>query len=217
MRCALRSTLLFVLVLFWASHASAISLTMAGADGQTVGVGDQVSISVTLDTEGTAGLTLLSVGVLFDDSNLSFNSGATTSASYALYNSGKGATTMTPPLAPALRFGTTNQVNVDFTCSDLSGGCGATGAFYTGGALTDSGTAGLLATLVFDVIGGGDGLAEISLSISSPGNVVQLDTGGTTASLAGAGTVVIPEPTTALLVSLGLAGLGIAGRRPKQG
>ena len=197
-----------------ASSASAFALSMAGANGQLVAVGDQVSITVTLDTEETAGLALLSVGILFDDGNLSFNSGASSAASYALYNSGKGATTMTPPIPPALRFGTTNQVNVDFTCSSLASGCGASGGFYTGGALTDSGTSGLIATLVFNVIAGGDGVGEISISVSSPGNVVQTAAGGSVgASVSGSGTVVIPEPTTALLVSFGLFGLGIAGRR----
>ena len=184
-----------------ASSASAIALSMAGANGQLVAVGDQVSITVTLDTEADTGITLLSVGVIFDDGNLSYNSVASSAPTYILYVNGK-TPYMTPAAnPPELRFGTTNQVNVDYVATNLSTGNGL------------AGTA-LLATLVFDVIAGGDGVAELALSITSAGNIVQLAGGvNTTASLAGAGTVVIPEPTTALLVGLGLVGLGVAGRR----
>jgi len=45
-----------LLVAFTATSASAISLTLGGANGQTVAVGGQVSISVTLDTEGATGI-----------------------------------------------------------------------------------------------------------------------------------------------------------------
>ena len=60
-------------VLLVASSASAISFTLAGANGQDVAVGDQVSVTVTLDTEATTGITVMSVGVLFDDSRLTYN------------------------------------------------------------------------------------------------------------------------------------------------
>ena len=201
MRHAIRSIFLFALVFFWASHASAIALTMAGANGQLVAVGDQVSISVSLDTEGTTGITLLSVGVIFDDGNLSYNLGASSSPTYILYLNGK-TPYMTPAFnPPELRFGTTNQVNVDWTATSLTSGNGLAGVA-------------LLATLVFDVIAGGDGVGEISLSITSPGNVVQLAGGvAGTASLNGAGTVVIPEPTTATLMMIGLLGLATRARR----
>jgi len=72
-----------------------------------------------------------------------------------------------------------------------------------------------MATLVFEVTGT-SGFAFINLSQTSPGNVIGqpggLSTTGTLNSGAG-GVNIIPEPTTALLVSLGLVGLGIAGRR----
>ena len=190
-----------LLVAFTATSASAISLTLGGANGQTVGVGGQVSVTVTLDTEGATGITLLSVGVLFDEGNLSYNSVATSAPTYILYLNGKTAYMQPAANPPEIRFGTTNQVNVDYVATNLSTGNGL------------AGTA-LLATLVFDVIAGGDGVAELALSITSAGNIVQMAGGvNTTASLAGAGTVVIPEPTTALLVGLGLVGLGVAGRR----
>ena len=219
MRQAIRLSFLFVLAFFWAGQASAISLTQTGAYGQLVAPGDQVTITVTLDTEGQAGIVLLSTGVLFDDTILSYNAGASSSSSYVLYNlPGKGVLPKMAPAngatAPALRFGTTNQANVDFV-GDLTDGAAATGEAWSGGVLVSAaGTVNQIAVLVFDVIALGDGTADIGLSITSPGNIVQLAGGvDTTATLNGAGTVITPEPTTALLVGLGLLGLGVAGRR----
>ncbi|HIL80307.1 MAG TPA: PEP-CTERM sorting domain-containing protein, partial [Myxococcales bacterium] len=63
---------------------------------------------------------------------------------------------------------------------------------------------------------GTSGFASIALSQTAPGNVIGQPGGtSTTGTLnSGAGGVnIIPEPTTALLVGLGLAGLGVAGRR----
>jgi len=200
--------------LLGASSASAISLALAGANGQLVAVGDQVTITVTLDTEGQTGITLLSTGVIFDDAILTYNSGASSATSYILYQAGKaGGPYMTAAAdPPELRFGTSDQVNVDFTATDLVNGTGpATGNSAAGGGLIPGG---LLATLVFDVTGLGDGVADIYLSITSPGNVLAFGGGATaTPTLAGAGTVITPEPTTALLVGLGLLGLGVAGKR----
>ena len=199
--------------LLGASSASAISLTSAGANGQLVAVGDQVTITVTLDTEGTSGITLLSTGVIFDDNILTYNSGASSSTSYILYVAGKAGGPFMAAAAdpPELRFGTSNQVNVDFVGTDLTNGTNAATGTAAG---QGNQPGGLLATLVFDVTGLGDGVADIYLSITSPGNVLALAGGNTaTPTLAGAGTAITPEPTTALLVGLGLLGLGVAGKR----
>jgi len=205
-----------------ASSASAISLTLAGANGQDVAPGDSVSVTVTLDTQATVGITLLSIGVLFDDARLAYNKAASSATSYMFYvppskgnpnNFLKASTTCGGYPSPggyysnsgacSLRVNTTNQVNLDFVSADLAAG--------TSG--TNSGVS-LLATLVFDVLAS-PGSAAITLSQTSPGNVIGQPGGGsTTATLIGDGSVnVIPEPTTALLVGLGLAGLGVAGRR----
>ena len=219
MRHAFRSSFLFVIVFFWAGQASAISLTLAAAaNGQVVAVGDQVSVTVTLDTEGSSGIALLSTAVLFDDGILSYNSGASSATSYLLYVAGKYGGPYMSPVAdpPDLRYGTTNQVNVDFTATDLLMGTGQSAGYSAAGGGIIPG--GLLATLVFDVENVGDGIADFALSITSPGNVIGLAGGNLgTATLNGGPVVVytvpIPEPTTAWLVGLGLLGLGVAGKR----
>ena len=89
MRFFITNLLATALVVFAAGTASAVSLTSAGANGQLVAVGDQVTITVTLDTEGQTGITLLSTGVIFDDAILTYNSGASSATSYILYVNGK--------------------------------------------------------------------------------------------------------------------------------
>ena len=195
-----------------ASSASAISLTLGGANGQDVTPGGQVSVTVTLDTEATVGITLMSIGVLFDDTRLSYNQAASSTTSYILYGAGRGNNYMTaastcggyPAGGAGCQLAVPGQVNVDYVSTSLTNG---TGASNVGVAL--------LVTLVFDVVAN-PGFASIALTQSGAGNVIGQPRGGsTTATLnSGAGGVnVIPEPTTALLVGLGLAGLGIAGRR----
>ncbi len=214
MRNLISSLLVMALLAFSASTASAISLTLAGANGQDVAQNSQVSVTLSLDTEATTGITLLSIGVLFDDTRLTYNQGASSTTSYILYG-GKGGGGYLNALATcgggygtpgagsgcSLRVNTTNQVNVDYVSVDLANGTQNTGTVQ-------------LVTLVFDV-GTTLGSAAISLSQTAPGNVIGQPGGtSTTGTLNGSGSVnVIPEPTTALLVGLGLAGLGVAGRR----
>jgi hypothetical protein len=222
MRTFISTLLATALLVFSASSASALAISLGGASGSTT-PGSQVSVTVSIDAEGTTGIVTFSVGVLFDDAQLSYNQAASSTTSYTLYNtvtnpktgvvgpgtylnaaSTCGGSYYSPSAGAGceLRVGTTNQVNVDY----ISTGFPTTG--------TTGGTADLMATLVFDVIGA-SGSAAISLSLSSPGNVIGDNTGAAiAATTSGSGSIsIIPEPTTALLVGLGLAGLGIAGRR----
>jgi hypothetical protein len=204
------------LFFFSASSASALAISLGGLDA-TAAPGGTVSVTVTIDTEALTGITLLSVGVLFDDTKLSFNQAASANVtSYALFGARGVGFLQASDLcggypAPGgvlandgacqLRVNTTNQVNIDYVSASLGGGTATTGSW-------------LATTLVFNVLPATSGTAAISLTTSSPGNTIALAGGAQgTATLTGAGVVNVPEPTTALLIGLGLAGLGIAGRR----
>jgi hypothetical protein len=202
------------LLTFTAGTASAVTLTLAGADGQTVAIGDQVTVTMTLDTEATVGITLLSIGVLFDDTKLVYLPELSTSNSgsgYILYGTAKnggaylsaaitcGGGYGSPTAGAGCQLALPGQVNADYVNGDLTNGTGS----------TNVGVA-QMATFVFEVIAEAeDGMAFIDLTQTAPGNVVGQPGGGsTTATLFGGdggdgtGFVQVPEP--------GLAGLALA-------
>ncbi|MEE3328815.1 MAG: PEP-CTERM sorting domain-containing protein [Myxococcota bacterium] len=176
-------------------------MTSNYSNGTILTTGDTVTVTVNFDTQGAADISLLSVSVLFDDAIMSWDSG--TSPGYALYVSGgKGNQYLVPATTNlTLRTGTSNQILMDWQNTALPGGNRDPGSFD-------------MATLVFSVSDVGGGIAAFTLSNSSPGNILQLADGSNPANaLSGDFNVITPEPTTALLVGLGLAGLGVAGRR----
>ena len=202
MRHLMTSLLASALVVFGAASASAYATSMSsGAAGTTIGVSDVVSVVVAFDSEGAADVTLLSVGVHFD--NGIFTHSGSYAATYALYASpSKGAIWLVPASTNGqLRVGTSNQVNMDWLSSSLPDGNRDAGSFEMG-------------TLTFHVQALGDGMGHFTLSNDSAGNILQTAAGlNPINAVSGDFVVYTPEPTTALLVGLGLLGLGVAGRR----
>ena len=220
MRLLITNLLATALLLFGAASANAFAINLtSNYDGVSVlSPSDTVTVQVHLDHQGNStGIIALSVGVEFDPGVLQYNQGASSTATYMLYINGKSpylspfatcsAGCDTWPLNP-------EQVNVDWGTTDITTPTAATGTSYANGTASP----GVLATLVFHVVGAGDGIGEIFLNFdSNRGNTF---TDGTLADVSGSvalgGTpinVITPEPSTALLVGLGLIGLGVAGRR----
>ena len=205
MRLLITNLLASALLIFGAASAHAFATTMTSnySNGTVLGVGDTVEVTVNFDSEGAADISLLSVSVLFNDTIFSWDGG--TSPTYALYVSGgKGNSYLIPATTNlTLRTGTSDQILLDWQNTALPGGNRDPGQFD-------------MAVLSFTVQDLGAGVASFTLSNSSPGNVLQLSDGSNPVNaISGDFDVVTPEPTTALLVGLGLAGLGVAGRRRK--
>ena len=203
MRLLITNLLASALLIFGAASAHAFATTMTSnySNGTVLGVGDTVEVTVNFDSEGAADISLLSVSVLFNDTIFSYDGG--TSATYALYVPGGKANKYLIPATTnlTLRTGTADQILLDWQNTALPGGNRDPGSFE-------------MAVLSFTVQDLGAGIASFTLSNSSPGNVLQLSDGSNpNNAVSGNFDVVTPEPTTALLVGLGLAGLGIAGRR----
>jgi len=196
-------------LIFSAGSAGAIEYTLIGADGGNVAQGSQFTLQVSINTEALTGITLLSLGVLFDDTRLEYNQDASSATSYALFGgrSGNGFLQASALCggypspggfgansgACQLRVNTTNQVNIDYVSASLGSGTGEVGSW-------------IAASLVFDVLPAAElGTAALTLSSSSPGNTLALAGGGQgIATLVGDGSVIVivPEP--------GIAGLSLA-------
>ncbi|MEE3328814.1 MAG: PEP-CTERM sorting domain-containing protein [Myxococcota bacterium] len=187
-----------------ATSASAYATTMtSNFSGLYIATGDTVTITVSFDSEGEADISLLSVSVLFSDDQFSLDEGASSSPSYALYVAGGKANQYLIPASTnmTLRTGTSDQILLDWQNTALPGGNRDPGSFD-------------MATLVFRRYAiGWSGVARFALSNSSPGNILQLSDGSNPTNHVSGDFDLVPEPSTALLVGLGLAGLGVAGRR----
>ena len=205
-----------------ASSAQAFSTTMTSnyTPGDILTTGDTVTVTVDFDTEGANELAIVSVSVLFNDEIMAWNQAGSASPTYALYAGRAGVAMGNLSTNMTLRTGTSDQILLDWSSNGiLTGqgstlGCGPFGTFPAVPGSPSGNTCGwTMATLVFSVIDA-KGDAAFTVSNSSPGNILQLIDNSTPANpVSGDFVVTTPEPTTALLVGLGLLGLGVAGRR----
>jgi len=175
-----------------------------------VAPGELIDVELYLDATET-GIQLLAVGLLWPSAVFQYNPqslAATGVPTYILYGgSGMQMSSLYAQQDPWLIWPGTKpagmeQVNINWADPSF------TGTFVTGLGIK-------IAGIQLQVIAPGDGLGEIVLSSTSAGAVFQVN--GATGPLPTSGSfaVITPEPTTALLVGLGLAGLGVAGRRRK--
>jgi PEP-CTERM motif len=206
MRLLIINLVAVALLLSSAVSASAISMffsnlqALGGADLNALNAGDQISIQLRLDTEGETQITSVFNSLGVDPALLSFVSG--TSPGQILFNTStfEGvARVSNPALNPSDPAGQVRAAN--FAAADPS----------------NIGSANqLLATVIFEAVAGAGGTTAITqiVTVGDDVTVNGVVSAYTPAAASGPITVLpIPEPGTALLMGLGLAGLGVAGRR----
>ena len=229
MRTLTLNLLIAALFLLGTTSASAFAVTMTSRSGDPTGgvssltTSDTVTVDVFLDADG--GITIFSVAVVNSNPAALLYDGAASAAlapahlastgaqaSYVLYTPamGKGnpSTILYPLQSPAfLNFPPetpgTEQVNINYTEP----------AF---GTTTATGTGIYVASMVFHVVAD---FASETLSLAfTTSNLIQTGTVVTDPATIGLSSPItltghaVPEPTTAMLIGLGVLGLGLAGR-----
>ncbi len=226
MRISTVNLLAIALLIVGATSASAWRLDVtSNYDGVSIlSPSDTVTITLALDSESAVDVALLGIGVIYDTGVLAYNRGASSSDNYLLYTSprnaylraanscggGYGAANAGMGCSPHPTL--PDQIQVDFFSSQVGSNTGV--PIATVGAEW-------LVSLVFHVAAVGDGFGDIDITMDPVrSGILQLGSasGGIQPPLdvnqaANATGVITPEPTTALLLSLGLIGLGVAGRR----
>lgn len=211
MRLLMINLLASALVLFSVSSASAFGVS-AIAQGPTDGLapGDSVTYDLYLDLDGTVGLVLLGASFVYDAAAATYDNSAPNAVdTYILYTGGKGASFLEPESdpwaewpAPAPGTGQANVVWIANAFNPL--------AIVSGTHLMGTITMIVQETTVFsfNFDGGGTTFGDTN----GAGGTNERE-GETVNFITNGGLVTVPEPTTALLVGLGMVGLGVAGRR----
>ncbi len=218
MRFMTVNLLTVALLIAGATSASAYRLDVTSSyDGISVlSPSDTVTITLAFDTEREVDLAQLGFGVIYDTGVLAYNRGASSTTSYLLYTTARNAYLRAANSCGG-GFGSPNagmgcsphptlsdQIQVDFFTSQVGSNTGVPTA--TTGAE-------VIATLVFHVFAVGDGFGDITVTMDPVrSGILQLGSISgqpplTINQASNAMGVITPEPTTALLVGMGLVGL----------
>lgn len=225
MRILTLNLLAAAVLLFGATSASAFAINMIPR-GATSSLTTSSTVTVDVFLDADQGMTIFSIGVLNSNSGALLYDGPASAAlppyptsvgpsgaepSYILYAAGKPTTYMIPLQSPYwLNFPSpapVEQVNINF----LETGVNTT---------TATGLNIYVATLVFHVVADFSvetlSLAFTSSNIITQGTTTLADQNDFSIVTLSAPVVLtghVPEPTTAMLIGLGIVGLGLAGRR----
>jgi len=197
-----------VVTMMVASSAQALVTANASsaADGTTQSVGFTFDVDINVTWDGAGSLTGIFTSHTWDSSQLSLIGADSTLGAPGMFETRPNIMAGTS-FAPVMgRFGTiaAGVAGDDLSASARTVQYGVVSAIAASRAGTD-----LVVRLTFQIIGAGDGVAEITNA-----NLIG-DSGanGDTYALGSQVAVAIPEPGTALLMGLGLLGLAGAGRR----
>ena len=210
MRTLTKLLLMVGLALTMSTSAGAvvsIGLVQVGGtyDGVSANAGDTLVLNITYSIQPGDAITLVDPGIVFNGSVQSFNVAGSTETAFAAWSG--GAVALNPIATGDIALVTPNLANGWEKGTTIAGGGSSPCVF---GACTSLGTAAF-------VLSGTSGVIAVG-AVGAPGGTVIGD--GTfvdIAPISNLGTfTVIPEPTTASLLGLGLLGLTVAGRRRKN-
>ncbi len=212
-------SLVALLVLMGPTDAAAYRFFLSSDySGSPLAAGDTFAVQVHFDTEGASDISLLSIAIDFDDTSLTYEQSLSSAASYALYTPGSGKATPGRWLEPVgscagaplqgcgtwVGNGDQSMVVVDFVEH----------SFASGGATLETTADVVLASLVFRANASSAAPAPQLLFHSS--SVLRLGSGISVIPNIAGSMLITPEPGTALLVGIGLAGLGGSRSRRRK-